>query len=229
MVCRSVDIMKLLQRDGSSASVGTGLPRSTDGRTPSVDKKELSVWKLPDQVTKQEFRHWLDTIDTNLDAAQHFHYPEIVLDKVKRFESEINSASWMTIVASADEDIPENKKIDAMIASGRERGSEGFSGGADSWHTRKSIAADWGFVKKSRFLYTFLLSKLNTELHGKTIGIEGWNGFELYRQVVQAIDKIPENAKFLMGADIPNLVHKYGDNCTDSVSCSRSGRPSARR
>ena len=51
-------------------------------------------------------------------------------------------------------------------------------------------------------MYTFLLSKLNTELRGKTFGIEGRNGFGLYRQVVRAIDEIPENAKFLMGADI---------------------------
>ena len=52
-------------------------------------------------------------------------------------------------------------------------------------------------------------------MHGKTIGIEGRNGFELYRQVVKAVDEILENAKFLMGADISNLVHKYGDKVED--------------
>ena len=51
------------------------------------------------------------------------------------------------------------------------------------------------------------MSKLNTELHGNTLGIEGRNGFELYRQIVRAVDEIPENAKFLMGADFSNLVH----------------------
>ena len=67
---------------------------------------------LTDWVTKQEFRHWLDTIDTNLDAAQNFQYPEIVLDKVKQFEGEINSDNWMTVMAPANADIPESKNID---------------------------------------------------------------------------------------------------------------------
>ena len=39
--------------------------------------------------------------------------------------------------------------------------------------------------------------------------------FELYRQIVRAVDGISENAKFLMGADISNLVHKFGDKVKD--------------
>ena len=61
-----------------------------DGKGPTINKKELPVWKLPDQVTKHEFRHWLDLIDTYLAAAQHFEYPEVVLDKERRHESEVN-------------------------------------------------------------------------------------------------------------------------------------------
>ena len=36
------------------------------------------------------------------------------------------------------------------------------------------------------------MSKLNTEVYGKTIGIEGRNGFEFYRHVVKAVDEIQE-------------------------------------
>ena len=71
-------------------SATTGHSPSTDVRAPSVDEKDVSAWKLPQQVTKQEFRHWLDTIDTNLDAVHHFKYSEVVLDKVKRSEEEVN-------------------------------------------------------------------------------------------------------------------------------------------
>ena len=58
-------IMMLLQQSGGGQSASTGLPRSADGKGPTIDKKELSVWKLPDQVTKHEFHHWLDAIDIN--------------------------------------------------------------------------------------------------------------------------------------------------------------------
>ena len=78
-------------------------------------------------------------------------------------------------------ELPENKKIDVDIVKGRDRAPEGFSGGADPWYKKKDILKDWDFGEKSRFLYAFLLSKLNSELHGKTFGIEGRNGFELYR------------------------------------------------
>ena len=56
--------------------------------------------------------------------------------------------------------------------------------GADSWKT--DLAPEWEFVDKSRYLYTFLMSKLNTDLHGETIGIKDRNGMELYRQIVQS-------------------------------------------
>ena len=70
---------------------------------------------------------------------------------------------WKLIVASANAEVPENKKTEDMIAKGRERGPEGFSGVPDPWHKKLSIIGDWDFVDKSRFLRTFLLSKLNTE------------------------------------------------------------------
>ena len=36
---------------------GRGSGKDRDDKGPSVDKKEVAVWKLPEHVTKQEFRH----------------------------------------------------------------------------------------------------------------------------------------------------------------------------
>ena len=38
---------------------------TTEAKDP-IDKKEVSVWKLPDKVDRDEFRHWKDTVDANL-------------------------------------------------------------------------------------------------------------------------------------------------------------------
>ena len=52
---------------------------------------------------------------------------------------------------------------------------------------------------------------------------------------MKAVDEILENAKFLMGADISNLVHKYGDKVKDLKTLYgfrlllKKGRPSTRR
>ena len=97
-------------------------------RWPKTDRRqERAIWKLPDQVTKHEFRHWLDAIDTNHAAAQHFAYPEVVLDKVRRSEGEITQSHWGAIFTAANVDIPNNKKINEQIVSGRSPG--GLSGG----------------------------------------------------------------------------------------------------
>ena len=42
------------------------------------DKKEVSVWKLVDGVTKPDFRHWIDSIDIQLEAIHGFIYPDLV-------------------------------------------------------------------------------------------------------------------------------------------------------
>ena len=55
--------------------------------------------------------------------------------------------------------------------------------------------SEWDFEEKSRFLYTYSPGKLNTELHGKTIGIDDRNGFELYRLINESVDALPANAK----------------------------------
>ena len=42
-------------------------------------------------------------------------------------------------------------------------------------------------------MYTYFLSKLNTELHTKTIGVEDKNGLEVYRLICNTVDEVPEN------------------------------------
>ena len=78
----NVDTFGAFRAGGGAYFASMGLPRGADqGRASSVDRKDVTVWKLPEQVTKQEFRQWLDTIDTNLDAVHRFKLPEVVLTR----------------------------------------------------------------------------------------------------------------------------------------------------
>ena len=77
-------IMEAGNRSGRPGGKGSG--GQDEQKSPAVDRKEVAVWKFPVGVSKLEFRHWIDTIDTNFDAAMGFKYPEVVLDKVKRSE-----------------------------------------------------------------------------------------------------------------------------------------------
>ena len=53
-----------------------------------------------------------------------------------------------------------------------------------------------GYGPASRKLYTFLLGKINTDMHERTATIEKKNGFELYRVIYNSIDPISSNADF---------------------------------
>ena len=143
-------------RAGGAGGEGAG-----KGKGLSVDKKDVVVWKLVDGVGKADFRHWCDTVYANLEAVHLFAYPEIVFDKLRRVEVEITPLNWPEVLDEA------SKELTKMGES----------------HGDLRVA--WSF-DKGRFLWTFLLSKLNTELHGKSISIEGRNGFELFRQIVRA-------------------------------------------
>ena len=104
---------------------------------------------------------------------------------------------------------PTTHSTPRSLADAKKLQAEGPPGiGSDPWQvglTRSSetraILIDptkWDFAKKSRWLYTYLLGKLNTELHSKTVGVEGKNGFEVYRQICNIVDAIPANYQFYL-------------------------------
>ena len=95
---------------GKGGGMGSG--KEQDKKGPAVDRKEISVWKLPVGVSKLEFRHWVDTVDTHFDAVLGFKFPEVVLDKVKRSEVPVDETNLKTIIAMANVVLPPNKAID---------------------------------------------------------------------------------------------------------------------
>ena len=143
-----------------------------------LNAKDLAVWKLPTGVSKPDFRHWADTIDVNLEEIHKWDRPDQVLDKVRRMKTEVTE----DMLKQAIKEIDDVRGDGLMIDSSK-----------------------WYFEEKTRFLFNFLVNKLNTELHEKTIGIEKKNGFELYRLVYNSVDALPENAAWHLDAQIMAL------------------------
>ena len=61
---------------------------------PKINKKDVNVWKLPDEVGKAEFRRRADSVDVQLEAVCGFKFPDVVVDKVRRSEMVINE-TWL--------------------------------------------------------------------------------------------------------------------------------------
>ena len=145
--------------------------------------------------------------------------PELVLDRVKRCKVEVAATNWPMIIAEANALAPANKKIAQEKQEEEARRKTRQAGGLGAWsaHPEQAdpehwtsnavdLSSAWSFEDRSRFFWTHLLPKLNTHLYGRSVSIEHHNGFELYRIIVKAIDELPENAKFLMGAEMSQMV-----------------------
>ena len=61
------------------------------------------MWKLADGVNKPDFRHWVDSVDLQLEAIHGFAYPDLVLEKIKRLTSEVTEAALMKIIKEIDD------------------------------------------------------------------------------------------------------------------------------
>ena len=61
---------------------------------------------------------------------------------------------------------------------------------------------DYPFQQRTTFLNAYLINKLSTSLHDRTVGVEHHNGFEIYRQICQMIHAVPEDAEFHMANDL---------------------------
>ena len=120
---------------------------------PKHDKKEVSVWKLPDGISKPDFRHWIDSIDIQLEAIYGFVFPDLVFEKIKRLPTEVTAASLLQVISEINVD-HKKKLLAAWIVAG-EAGPPGM-GGADPWHQANQLMGPdlidpsaWKFTEKS--------------------------------------------------------------------------------
>ena len=137
----------------SGAPTGAGGAAKDGKRGPQVDRKEVAVWKLPDNVDKDGFRHWIDAVDNQLEEAHGLPSPELVLERVRRSPVEVGKVELDRIL----EDIMRDHDT-----------------------VEVDLKEQWQFVEMGRFLHTKFLAKLNTELHGKKISVTHKHGLGMY-------------------------------------------------
>ena len=131
------------------------------------------------------------------------------MNEIRRSAVEITFESFESCVVTA------NKKIETSLVS---LGISGDSlNGVSTTGTSFGVAgsADYEYLDKTMFLNSCLICKLNTDLHTKTLGLDNQNGFELYRQICQLVDSIPEDAAFHLSNELGNLTSLHGGKVKD--------------
>ena len=116
------------------------------------DKKELNVWKLPDDVSKLDVRHWLDTVDIQLEAIHGLQYPDLVQENNKRLPNDVTGELLSQVISEINDEHREKKRKEHIEKTGAPSGI-----GADPWHRMGKADGDdlinldsWDFDEKSR-------------------------------------------------------------------------------
>ena len=122
------------------------------------------------------------------------------MNEIRRSNLEITESAFEECIGTA------NNKITASLTS---------MGIPYSSLNNVNTYSDYVFLDKTTFLNSYLICKLNSDLHGKTFGLENKNGFELYRQICQFVDAVPENAAFHMNNDLGALTKLHGNKVVD--------------
>ena len=151
---------------------------------------------MPDDLDKLSFRLWVDAAEQQLEAVHGFKHASSVMNEIRRSDAEITADTFHTCIDKA------NIKIDQSLTAMGVKGDE-LNGVTDDV---SGEFCDYKFLDMTTFLNSYLICKLNTDLHTKTSGLDHRNGFGLYRLVCQLLDAIPKNAAFHLNNELLNLT-----------------------
>ena len=134
-----------LDKGGSSDGKGKG---GGDGKGNSrVHKKDIAVSKLPDDLDKSSFRHWVDAVDQQLEAVHGFKHASFVMNEIRRSDAEITAATFTTCIERANVKI--GNSLEAMGIWGEE-----LNGVTDDTHGE---FCDYKFLEMTTFLNSYLI------------------------------------------------------------------------
>ena len=148
---------------------GAGTGRASPSTT-KLTTKDVKVDKLIEKADVAEIRRWQRTIELQLENLfGKIHIQDLIIGI--RHQRPITPSSWDELLAKLNGDAEGHKFQDV----------------------------DWAFESESRWMYAYMISKLNTSLFSIVSNIQDQNGFELIRLINGHMDRIPEIAPFHMG------------------------------
>ena len=127
-----------------------------------------------------QYRHWSKAVDIQLEAVHGWSCSDYILHRVKRCPDAMTAETFARCLAEASVDILSDPDISQLAPD----------------------PSEYPFAEKTRFLYAYLMGRLSTDLYDRGASIESKHGVEVYRQIAQMIDAVPENAEFVMNAEL---------------------------
>jgi phage shock protein A len=106
------DMLAHVSGGGGGKGTGfAGFESKGGGKGSGIDRKEVAVWKLPDDVTKVQYRHWSNAVDIQLGAVHAWSGADFVLNRVKRCKEPMTERTFNLCLKEATADVSSDSDI----------------------------------------------------------------------------------------------------------------------
>ena len=131
----------------SGGAGGSGISSDQHAVRSKHNPKDLTVWKAEENMSKPQFRQWIEAINVRLEAICGWTKADIVLDMVRREDMEITGSVLERCIEKANlwqknDDLTGDKVRDTVDIE----------------------QSEWTFEERSRFLWIELITKLNADM-----------------------------------------------------------------
>ena len=148
------------------------------GKKSKLTTKDCPVMKMQDKINVLEFRQWMVTVELQLESAHDMVGVDRLFEKLRFIRDPITRDTYTAIIAALDDD------FECPINAG----------------------PAWEFDATTRFMYSYMIGKLNANMFEHVQNFQDHNGWEVVRLVMERADKPPENAAFKMGLVMNKVV-----------------------
>ena len=74
----------------------------------------MAVWKLPEDVTKVQYRHWPNAVDIQFEAVHGWSCSDYILNRVKSCPDPMTAETFGRCLAEASVDISSDPDIEQL-------------------------------------------------------------------------------------------------------------------
>jgi hypothetical protein len=162
----------------TESGITGGAGTGSDTRKAKLSVKDCPVSKMSDKPDILDFRQWMTTVERQLESAFGYMGIDDVFQKIRFLKEKIDKDEFDVIIGNL------NASDDSSVRDG----------------------VHWDYDDSKRFIYNYIIGKLNKSMFEHVQNVGEHNGWEVMRLVLERADKPPDNAVFTMNLGMSKLV-----------------------
>ena len=155
-----------------------GMGTGSENKRNKLTVKDCPVSRMSEKPDILDFRQWITTVERQLESAFGYTGIDVVLQKLRFCKEKLCREDFDSIIFQLNAD------SECSVTDGMQ----------------------WNFDDSTRFIYNYIIGKLNKTMFEHVQNVVDHNGWEVMRLVLEKADKPPDNAVFTMNLSLSKLV-----------------------